>query len=339
MSSQRCLDVFCHYLPPSFCQAANRLQTRPMLMFERAQGIPVMVDLEARLQLMDQFPGYSQILSLASPTIESLADPQGSPELARIGNDAMAAAVSKYKHRFPGFIASLPMNNPEAALTEISRAVEKLGAVGFQIYTNVNGQPVDKREYLQIFEAAGELRVPVWLHPVRSMMTADYSEESYSKYDLWWAFGWPYETSIAMGRLVFSGIFDRYPDLVVITHHVGGMIPMMRGRIESGLSLMGTRNPPELSEATDTNLKGLPLKAFQKFYADTASFGSREAIECGLAFFGADRLLFGTDMPFDPEEGIGYIRDTLNAIDEMALELEERKAILSGNAHRLLGLR
>lgn len=339
MSSQKCLDVFCHYLPPSFCQAANRLQARPMLMFERAQALPVMVDLEARLELMDQFPGYSQILSLASPTIESLANPQGSPELARIGNDAMAAAVSKYKHRFPGFIASLPMNNPDAALAEMSRAAGKLGAIGVQIYTNVNGQPVDKGEYLQIFEAAGELRLPVWLHPVRSMMTADYAEERYSKYDLWWAFGWPYETSIAMGRLVFSGIFDRYPDLMVITHHVGGMIPMMRGRIESGLSLMGTRNPSELSEATDTNLKELPLKAFQKFYADTASFGSREAIECGLAFFGVDRLLFGTDMPFDPEGGAGYIRDTLSAIDGMALGFKEREAILSGNAYRLLGLR
>jgi aminocarboxymuconate-semialdehyde decarboxylase len=252
---------------------------------------------------MDQFPGYSQILSLASPTIESLADSQGSPELARIGNDAMAAAVSKYKHRFPGFIASLPMNNPEAALAEMSRAAGKLGAIGVQIYTNVNGQPVDKGEYLQIFEAAGELRLPVWLHPVRSMMTADYAEERYSKYDLWW------------------------------------MIPMMRGRIESGLSLMGTRNPSELSEATDTNLKELPLKAFQKFYADTASFGSREAIECGLAFFGVDRLLFGTDMPFDPEGGAGYIRDTLSAIDGMALGFKEREAILSGNAYRLLGLR
>jgi predicted TIM-barrel fold metal-dependent hydrolase len=169
------------------------------------------------------------------------------------------------------------------------------------------------------------------------MTTPDYSTEKVSKFDLWWALGWPYETSVAMGRLVFSGLFDRCPDLAIITHHVGGMIPMMEGRIGSGLDLLGTRVLPGYEQAVKTSLKQRPLEAFRKFYADTASFGSRAAIECGKAFFGIDRLLFATDMPFDPEQGPGYIRETFRAIDGMALSADQREAILFRSALKLCG--
>ena len=165
---------------------------------------------------------------------------------------------------------------------------------------------------------------------------ADYAKEEVSKFDLWWAFGWPHETSVAMARLVFSGLFDRWPDLVVITHHCGGTIPMMEGRSESGLQLLGTRNPPHLAEAAKTDLKERPIDAFRRFHADTASFGSRAAIECGMAFFGVDKMLFATDSPFDPQQGPGYVRATLRAIREMELTVDQRTAILSGNAKRLI---
>ena len=191
---------------------------------------------------------------------------------------------------------------------------------------------------LEVIEHVAALGCPIWLHPVRPMTIADYPTEDYSKFDLWWAFGWPYETSIAMGRLVFSGLFDRWPNLAVITHHCGGIIPMMEGRIESGLQLLGTRNPPQLADAVKTDLKERPIDAFRHFHADTASFGSRTAIECGISFFGPERMLFATDSPFDPEQGPGYIRDTLRAIMEMDLTEQQRTAMLSGNARRLLQL-
>lgn len=336
--NERSIDVFCHCLPPAFCDAANRLLSQPLLMFERAQRMPVMVDTEARLRMMDQFPGYCQILSLASPTLEAIAAPDRSPELARIGNDALCEMAALDPDRFPGWIASLPINNPEAAMAEAERSVKQHGAVGVQFYTNVKGHPLDEPRFLEVIEHAAALECPIWLHPIRPMTTPDYPSEDVSKFDLWWAFGWPHETSAAMARLVFSGLFDRWPNLVVITHHCGGMVPMMEGRIASGLELLGTRNPPHLSDAVLTNLKERPIDAFHRFHADTASFGSRAAIECGLSFFGLDRILFATDSPFDPEQGPGYIRETLRAINEMELNDEQRAAILSGNAERLLRL-
>jgi len=335
---QTCIDLFCHCLPPRYCDAVNRSLTSPLWMFARAQEIPVMVDLEARLRVMDDFPGYRQVLSLASPTLEALAGPEQSPQLAQIGNDALAEMVAGHPERFPGFIASLPVNNPDAALAEAMRAVNELGALGVQLYSNVNGRPLDEPEFLAIFELMAQLDRPVWLHPIRPLTHADYRTEDVSKYDLWWALGWPYETSVAMARLVFAGLFDRCPNLVVITHHCGGVIPMMEGRLGSGLERLGMRNPPEHADAVRTNLQEPPLDAFRRFYADTASFGSRAAIECARAFFGVEKLLFATDMPFDPEQGPGYIRETLRAIGEMNLDNQERAAILSENARRLLKL-
>ena len=334
--NERSIDVFCHCLPPLFCSAANRLLKRPLFMFERAQQMPVMVDTESRLRMMDRFPGYCQVLSLASPTIEAIAEPDQSPELARIGNDALCEMAAGHPDRFPGWIASLPINNPVAAMAEVDRSVKGLGAVGVQVYTNVNGHPLDESRYLQVLEHTAAIGCPIWLHPIRPMTVPDYPTEEVSKFDLWWGLGWPYETSVAMARLVFAGLFDRWPNLTVITHHCGGMIPMMEGRIESGLQLLGTRNPTHLSDAVKTDLLERPIDAFRRFHADTASFGSRAAIDCARSFFGIDHMLFATDSPFDPEQGPGYIRETLRAIGEMNLTEEESTAILSGNAERLL---
>src|SRR5439155_995722 len=124
--------------------------------------------------------------------------------------DEMAALVERHPDRFPAFVASLPMNNPEAALREIDRALDTLGATGVQMFSNVAGRPLDRPEYRPLFARMAARDLPIWLHPARPATVADYAGEARSQYDLWWAFGWPYETSVAMGRLVFSGLFDRH---------------------------------------------------------------------------------------------------------------------------------
>src|SRR5204863_350502 len=122
------------------------------------------------------------------------------------------------------------------------RALDDLHATGVQIYTNVAGRPLDLPEYQPIFDRMAQRDLPIWLHPARPAAVADYAGETRSKYDMWWAFGWPYETSVAMGRLVFSGIFDRHPSLKIITHHMGAMIPFCAGRVGGGLDQLGSRS-------------------------------------------------------------------------------------------------
>ena len=332
------IDVFCHCLPPRLNAAVDAALAAPLPMLDRARSLTPMVDLEARLRLMEQFPGYRQILSLASPALEAIVGPERSPELARIGNDVQAEWCTAHPDQFPGFIASLPMNHPEAALAEAARAVEELGAVGVQVYTHVNGQPLDAPEHRPLFKLMANLDRPIWLHPLRGAHVPDYPNEPMSRYDIWWAFGWPHESSVAMARLVFAGVFDEWPDLKIITHHAGGTVPMMEGRLQAGLDLFSDRYPPAEPEAVRPVLSEPAVEAFRRFYADTATFGSRTAIECGRSFFGNDRMLFATDMPFDPELGAANIRETLRAIEVMEISEKDRAAILHGNARRLMNL-
>ncbi|OGQ74471.1 MAG: amidohydrolase [Deltaproteobacteria bacterium RIFCSPLOWO2_12_FULL_60_16] len=333
------IDIFPHIYPQRYSERIFSRSGPGLDMQNRFREIPVLTDLELRFRIMDQYGDYVQVLTLSSPPIEALGSPEETPELARLANDGMAGLVEKYPDRFPGFVASMPMNNPEAALREIDRAVTELGATGIQIFSNVRGRPLDEPEFRPLFARMAALNLPVWLHPARLPGFPDYRTEERSRYDLWWVFGWPYETTIAMARLVFAGIFDLHPNLRIITHHLGAMLPYFEGRAGFGLDQLGSRtDDPDDAQALG-RLRRRPLDYFRMFYGDTALFGAIPATECGLAFFGADQILFGTDMPFDPEKGPGFIRETIRCIDRMRASAEEKTKIYEGNARRLLKLK
>lgn len=332
------IDVFCHILPPEYYEAAVRDTTAQYHMFTRALNVKSMSDMDTRLAFMEKFPGYQQLPCLVSPPVEYFAGPDRSPVIAALGNDLLHKEVQAHPDFFPGFIAGVPFNNVEASVEEIKR-VKAMGANGIQLYTHMNGEPIDTPEYWPIYEICEQLDMPIVLHPAGGLKTPEFPSETISRYELWWTIGWPYQTTVAMSRLVFSGLFEDFPNIKIITHHVGGMIPMMAGRLENGLKMYGTRTAEAMKEKlTATKLKGAPVDSFKKFYADSASFGSAAAIECGLDFFGKDHILFATDMPFDPEQGPGYIDRTLKAIDSLSLTEAEKEAICYGNAERLFHL-
>jgi len=196
-----------------------------------------------------------------------------------------------------------------------------------------------KPETMPLFDLMAKLGRPIWLHPARGADFPDYKSEPKSHYEIWWTFGWPYETSVAMAHLVFSGLFDRYPGIKIITHHMGGMIPYFEGRVGPGWDQLGTRTSDEDYTLLLRKLKKRPLDYFRLFYTDTALFGAREATICGLKFFGANQVLFGSDMPMDPEKGSAYIRWNIEIIDSLDIKPKERQAIYEGNAKRLLKLK
>lgn len=334
------IDIFNHIWPKPFFDALTAHIGEMTDITMRSGAVPMMTELERRFEVMDMFgEDYCQVLSLASPPLEKLAGPEKALELSKIGSDSMAELCRKHPERFPAFIGTAPMNSPDALVEECRRAVEDLGAVGMQIFTNVAGKPLDLPEYEPFFEYMASVGKPVWLHPARGENFPDYLSEERSEYEIWWTFGWPYETSAAMARLVFSRLFDKYPGLNVITHHAGGMVPFFEGRVGPGWDQMGKRTTDRDLAAVRKALKRPHLDYFKEFYADTASFGSRKAIEHAIEFFGEDRVLFASDAPFDPEGGPMYIRETIEILDSLDVSEATRRKLYQDNAVELLGLK
>lgn len=295
-------------------------------------------DLDARLKLLDQFGDYSQVLSLANPPLELLGPPERSAELARLANDGLADICGRHPQRFPTFIASLPMNSVDATLKEIDRAVRDLGAKGIQVFTNVLGKPLSLPEFRPLFQAMTQHDLPVWIHPIRGPQFADYATEQVSENEIWFTFGWPYETTACVTRLIYSGLFDELPNLKIITHHMGGMVPYYAGKIELGFSQIFFGETGLNPVAQKAGLKKPPIDYYRMLYADTALNGSAPATRCGHAFFTTGHCLFATDAPFDAEEGRLLMRETINAVSALEIPAAEKEKIFSGNIRALLRL-
>jgi predicted TIM-barrel fold metal-dependent hydrolase len=329
------IDIFNHVFPKPFFDRYIATGAVGKDIGKRVANIPVAVDLDQRFRVMDQFEDFRQVITLPTPPIEVFATPEQAPDIARAANDGLAELVAKHPDRFVAFAASLPLNNFDACMRETERAIDQLGARGVMLYTNAAGSPLDLPGLAPLFAEMARRDLPIWLHPIRGASFADYQQEDASLYEIWWTFGWPYETSAAMARLVFAGIFDRHPDLKIITHHMGGMIPYFEGRVGYGWDQLGKRTTDRDYSKVLASLSKRPIDYFREFYADTALFGAGPATRCGLDFFGVDRVLFATDMPFDPTPGL-YARETIRVIEELGLSADDKNRIYRHNAERLL---
>jgi aminocarboxymuconate-semialdehyde decarboxylase len=330
------IDVFNHIVTPRYHE--RRLQVAPpqMRLQDQERMLPALFDLDARFRAMDSAGhGYVQIINTANPPVENFAGPAEALELSRIANDEMAELVSRFPARFVGAAACLPMNNIDGALAEIERATRDLRMCAVQIYTEVQGRPLDDPQFAVVFDRLAALDVPILLHPVRGPERADYPTDATSRFDAWRIIGWLYDTVAAMTRLVFAGIFDRHPKIKIVTHHLGGFAPYASERIREGydkyLKAARARKEP-------VPLSRHPYDYFHDFYADTITIGSVPALACGVEFFGAERVLFATDMPFDLHGGLKYIEVALDAMQKLDASPEDKAKIFEANARRIFRL-
>jgi predicted TIM-barrel fold metal-dependent hydrolase len=330
MASDTIVDIYCHIFPDKFFQEMNRIAPRLGNIGARLRGVKKLFDLDERFREMDQFGDYREIISLP----KDFAPGETGLSLARIGNDAMAELCAKHPERFPTFVAALSMTDVEGSVKEARRAVKDLKAGGIQIFTNVAGKPLDDGSFEPIFATMAELDLPIWLHPARTAAMTDYPAEPKSRFEMWWCFGWPYDTSVAMVRMVLNGLLDRYPKLKIVTHHLGGMIPFYDGRIGPGLQVLGSRTSDEDYSKILPSLKRPHLDYLHDFYGDTALFGGGiHAVRCGLEFFGSDHVVFATDTPLGP------IAPTIETIKRLDIAESDQRKIFAGNAERLLKMK
>ncbi len=326
----RKIDAFAHILPPNYLDRLERhlaaTMPPPQLRYYR-EGVfrydDALTHLDARWRAIEPFDAYAQVLVLAVPPIEEIGPPAVGAEFARVANEEMAALVRAFPDRFVGFAAALPLNDVDAALGELDRAVGELGALGAQVYSNVLGVPLDEARFEPLWARLESLDRTAWLHPARNATWSDYRSEGESNYGLWWSLGWPFETAAALARLVYSGVMERHPRLKVLAHHGAGMVPHFSARLGMG---------PGYRQVKD-KLARPPLDYFRRFYADTALFGSSHAVRCVLDFFGPDHVLFGTDMPLGPSNAV---EATIADIESCEPSADRRAAVFAGNAARLL---
>jgi len=329
------IDIFTHVMLPRYKQALYRYADKFATEKNVQDRRPLLTDNEGRLRKLEEFGDIAQVLSAAMPPVEEIVGPEEAAEMARISNDEIAELVAKHPDRYVAAIANVPLNNMNAALKETERTVKELGFKGIQIYSRVNGKPPSTDEMMPLYQLMCELDLPIWIHPMRSSNQPDYSTESVSHNQLFSIFGWPYDTTASMIRLVFSGVFEKFPTIKFITHHCGGMVPYFSDRLkihyDNGLERLGASYFPGLTKH--------PIDYLRMFYADTALNGnSNHSLECGLGFFGEEHVLFGTDAPFDVENGGVSMRETIKAIDAMDISEATRARIYEGNARKLLRL-
>ncbi len=278
-------------------------------------------DPEERIKVMEKHGIDMQVLTQPTPILMGLRTEE-TEEVCRITNDAIGKVCRSYPDKFVPF-AIVSLLDVKQAIYELDRAVNEWGCRGVVIGTNQNNKGVDAPENGPFYEKVCEYDIPVFLHPM-----------NWSSYDLvnedpavMRLFGWPFDTTIALLRLIVSGTMERHPTLKVVTHHLGGgMFPFFSNRFNIKFENLRKEMKRPLSES------------LERVYGDTAVDGTAAALPCGHAFFGTARMLFGTDYPFSPEKGEVYLRENLAIIESWELPEEDKSKILGENAKRLLKL-
>jgi aminocarboxymuconate-semialdehyde decarboxylase len=339
------IDFYTHFVPAAYAEALVRrtpgFHPDAGRIADLGRLFPELMETDRRLRHMDQYGIAMQVLTPLPLPVEQLAGEAEKGrvgELVQIANDAIAETVARNPDRFWG-IALLSFSDMALAVRELDRCVLDLGLKGAMLFTNIDGRPLDAPELFPLYQRATELDVPLWIHPV----SWDYYPWM-RDFLLWQIFGWPFDTTLAMARLVYSGVLERFPKLKLITHHSGGVMPYLADRIRDIHEQTEEFRALYASEAKgadsgqESRATRDPLESFRRYYSDVALSGSLSALECSYAFFGAEQLVFGTDYPFSPEGGERFLCTNLAAV--MALKVNERDRVkmLSGNAKTLLHL-
>jgi predicted TIM-barrel fold metal-dependent hydrolase len=312
------IDAFAHFYPPAFMERLFGLNV-PLPVF--VQRTPSFESESFRIEELERNEIETQVIALGTPAFDDLFESKqnaAASELARIGNDGIAEMAAHHPQRFIAAV-TLPLLDPNAldeSLKELERAVQELNVKAIQLYTRTANVGVDDARFDPLWEKIAGHDLTVLLHPTRGM-----DNPLAHDYLLWLTFGWPLDTSLVMLRLVYAGLFQRFPNLKILTHHLGAFIPFMAARVQ-GVNYT-------LERTGGIQLEKPLLDSLRLFYGDTAVNGYAPALEAGHKFFGAEHILFGTDYPYVP------IAPQRNAVLNWELASQEKNKILEGNARRL----
>jgi aminocarboxymuconate-semialdehyde decarboxylase len=290
-------------------------------------------NVDERIDHLDRIGVDKQVITMTGQRIWPNVDPADGIEATRLANDEVRRYADTDPDRFVP-VGTVPFLTGEY-IDEFERCVNDLDLAGIQIFTNANGKPLDHDDFDAFYAAVDDADVPIWIHPLDSEWYPDLDADDYWLYAM---MGWPFDTGLAIGRLVFSGVLDRFENLEIVTHHLGGVLPYLEERMRSwvetrqeyGDAYTGAESIQALSEPIDAY--------FDRVYADTAvsSRGLTHTLASGLEFFGEDNILFGADVPYGPGGGTKWLETTIPTIEEWDVPERTKRKIFSENVESLL---
>jgi uncharacterized protein len=282
-------------------------------------------DIERRVSHMDRLGIDIHVLTIPAPGADRF-EGEDAVAIARVANDAVAAICRQYPSRFIGFF-TLPSSSISASLDELERSVHELGLKGFGCFANLNGQALDREELFPIYERLAKYKLPVYIHPTAPLATEATGLDIMPTL----IFGWAFDSTVAMTRLIYGRVLERFPEMKFVVADVGGVLAFFAQRAKNIYS----GRTEEIRQRY--GLKENPLDSFRRFYVDTADHPA-STLKIVLDFFGPERLVLGTNYPYGPEEGCVLVKNSLAAIDGLNLSKQDKEKVLGGNAETILGI-
>jgi aminocarboxymuconate-semialdehyde decarboxylase len=322
------IDVHNHFYPPEYLDALRaggsvvRITTdregNPLLHYpgDYNVAVPGHREIEYRQEVLEREGVTTQVLTLTTPGTH-VESPRRAVELARLVNDAFARIVADRAPRFAA-LATLPLNDPRASVVELRRAVEELRLPGAMLFSNVNGVALSDERFWPLYEAADGFGAVLHIHP-----TSPVGVEAMTEYWLMPLVGFPFDTTLAAAKLVFSGVAERFPRIQWVLSHLGGAVPYLAERLDRGFHAF---------RDCRAHITRPPSEYLKTWYYDTVNF-DRRALALAIEFAGARHVLAGSDYPHQ----IGSIRSMLESIQGLEITDSDKSAILGGNASELVG--
>jgi aminocarboxymuconate-semialdehyde decarboxylase len=325
------IDLHNHFYPPGYLEKFEKWGKHLYEFTPEKNGLTIVkqkgarflaitpqhVSVEQRLEDMDRIGIDVQVLTLTSPSVY-FSTRKRNLYLARMSNDFFADLCHKHPSRFVAF-GTVPLGNLDDAVEELHRAVKDLGMKGVVLGSNIGGKHLHSKEFWPLYEEIHQLKVPIFIHP----MVPEHPEP-FAEFVLVPLVGFCMDTTVSVAKMVFSGLFERYPNLTLILPHLGGTLPFLFERIDAGYRSYVECQP---------HITKPPTQYLKKFYYDTVSFYT-PALMCTYLAVGADHMVMGSDYP----HVIGDITRSVSSILELNIPQEEKEKILGGNAKRILKL-
>ena len=331
MNSQnatRKFDLHTHYYPDSYFAKIRELPSefafdkspsgQTIITYRGARffGVtPAMTDVARRLEDMDRVGIDVEVVSLSTPNV-FFTGAEHQPEIARMVNDSYAELIARHPSRFKGF-ASIPMDDSEAALKELHRAIDELKLNGVILLSNIGGKPLTSPEYRPFFADANRMKLCILLHPMLPANTDPFRE-----YVLGPIVGFMFDTTLAIARMCFDGMLKEFPDIRWIAAHLGGAVPYLMERMDNGW-----RDFVECRAKIDE----LPSVYLKRLYYDTVNFNPH-MLKMVREMIGADHMVMGSDYP----HLLGSIDRAVSAIETLDIPEDEKRRIFEGTALSIL---